>query len=151
MCGSKRILQPCFRWYAFQTSRGNPKHAPKTYTLRLPPRPTNNIPPGLLRPFPTISGKVQKIRPAPPGPPLIFTHPGPPLAPPPLPHAPPRDSLPGDALGSPFGAVRGPIRPGTLFPAVQLGAFAVSPTNSLKSWNLLSCGNLRNPGIVETQ
>ena len=62
--------------------------------------------------------------------PPIFTHPGPPLAPPPPPHAPPRDSLPEDALGSPFGGVRSPIRPGTLFSAVQLGDFAVSPTNS---------------------
>ena len=47
--------------------------------------------------------------------PPIFTHLGPPVAPPPPSRALPRDSLPGDALKTPFGPLRVPINPKTMF------------------------------------
>ena len=67
-----------------------------------------------MGPFREKSGKFPKSGPTRPGYPVITAPLLAPGAKPGPESTPPRNSLPGDALKIPFGAVRGPIRPGTL-------------------------------------
>ena len=101
---------------------GHPMHliwpSPRHFFMFLLPWTPKSYSQGLPKPFRTIPGKNPKIfreaRPTRPGYPDISAlvlasgaTPGPESTP-------PRNSLPGDALTIPFGAVRTPIRPGTL-------------------------------------